>query len=101
MTHLTDERCIMLEGKGVIFSFFFILPHVTFSFFAYYINLEGEGGPFPIAVTINSLDKLTIEHLKSEDHDKLDTGFGNHGRTELSDDFWILEEETSNKKQMS
>ena len=62
------------------------------------VYLEGEGGPFPIAVTINSLDKLTIEHLKSEDHDKLDTGFGNHGRTELSDDFWILEEETSSKK---
>lgn len=57
------------------------------------VDLEGEGGPYPISVTINSLDKLSIEHLKREDHETLDTGLGNNGRTELSDDFWILEEE--------
>ena len=62
------------------------------------VYLEGEGGPFPIAVTINSLEKLSIEHLKREDHESLDTALGDHGRTELSDDFWILEEETSSKK---
>ena len=62
------------------------------------VYLEGEGGPFPIAVTINSQDKLTIEHLKREDHESLDTALGDHGRTELSDDFWILEEESSSKK---
>lgn len=49
--------------------------------------------PFPITVTIHSLDKLSIEHLKREDRESLDTAWGNHGRTELSDDFWILEEE--------
>ena len=59
------------------------------------VYLEGEGGPFPIAVTINSLNKLTIEHLKREDHEKIDTVFGNNGRTELSDEFWILEKESS------
>ena len=62
------------------------------------VYLEGEGGSYPIAVTINSLEKLSIEHLKREDHESLDTALGDHGRTELSDDFWILEEETSSKK---
>ena len=62
------------------------------------VELDGEGGPFPITVTIHSLDKLSIEHLKREDRELLDTGFGNHGRVELSDEFWILEEETSVNK---
>ena len=62
------------------------------------VELEGEGGPFPITVTLHSLDKLSIEHLKREDHGKIDTVFGNDGRTELSDEFWILEEETSGNK---
>ena len=61
-------------------------------------ELEGEGGPFPITVTLHSLDKLSIEHLKREDRESLDTAWGNHGRTELSDEFWILEEETSVNK---
>ena len=29
---LFDVKCMMLEGKGFIFSFFFILPHVTFDY---------------------------------------------------------------------
>ena len=62
------------------------------------VHLEGEGGSYPIAVTINSLEKLSIEHLKREDHESLDTALGDHGRTELSDEFWILEEEESSGK---
>jgi hypothetical protein len=57
--------------------------------------LEGENGPFPIEVTIHDLEHLTIYHMKKEDPESLDVHFGEkNGKTELGDDFWILEEET-------
>ena len=56
--------------------------------------LDGENGPFPIEVTFQSLEHLSICHLKKDDLDIIDTRFGeDQGRTELGEQFWILEEE--------
>lgn len=57
--------------------------------------LDGEGGPFPVLVTLNSPDVLSICHLKRDDHDSIDVNFGEkNGCSELTVDYWILEEET-------
>lgn len=61
--------------------------------------LDGENGPFPINVTIHDLEHLTIYHIKEDDPESLDMNFGEkNGRTELCDDFWILEEETPGRE---
>lgn len=60
-------------------------------------ELKGQGGPFPIEVTIHDMNHLSICHLKKDNLDSVDTDWGDdNGRTELDDQFWILEEEDEN-----
>lgn len=60
--------------------------------------LEGENGPYPIDVTFHDLEHLYISHLKRDDLESIDTSFRERARVELGDDFWILEEDTSEKE---
>lgn len=56
-------------------------------------SLNGINGQYPISVTINDLEHLTIDHLKADDREYLDTRLGEHnGRTKLDQNYWILEE---------
>ena len=62
------------------------------------VSLNGYNGPYPIGVSFFDTEHLTIEHLKKEDHESLDTHLGeNNGRTKLDGQYWILEEENENK----
>lgn len=56
--------------------------------------LDGENGPYPIEVTFHDLNHLCISHLKRDNLESIDTDFRERARTELGDDFWILEEES-------
>lgn len=58
-------------------------------------KLDGNDGPYPIGISIHDLNHLTIEHLKEEGLEYIDTRFGEKdGRTELNENYWILEEES-------
>ena len=62
------------------------------------VNLNGFNGPYPIGVSLYDPEHLSIEHLKKDDHESIDTHFGeDNGRTKLEGQYWILEEEPGNE----
>ena len=65
------------------------------------VNLNGYNGPYLIGVSLYDPEHLSIEHLKMDDHESIDTRFGeDNGRSKLDEYYWILEvEHENNNKQ--